>query len=111
MPFDTYRSKGEAEADRVQQESLLTALQGWQRGLRRDECNAWCINGKHGRIFTWGDGRSWVIFVARGWSSAKRRMAKFANVSQSGDTEGCMKLERLPTSVEAAIVRNVIGLR
>jgi hypothetical protein len=111
MRYDTYKNKAEAEADRRQQQSMLTALQGWQRGLRRDECNAWCIDGNHGRIFTWGDGKSWVIFVARRWSSAKRRMAEFASVTQSGDTEGCMKLDRLPTVEEAAIIRNVIGLR
>jgi hypothetical protein len=111
MSCDTYKSKEEAEADRVQQQSLLAALQGWQRGLRRDECNAWCIVGTAGRIFTWADGKSWVIFVATGWSSAKRRMAKFASVRQSGEAEGCMKLDRLPTPQEAAIIRDVIGLR
>jgi hypothetical protein len=111
MPGDTYRTKAAAEVDKVQQQALLTALQGWQRGLRRDKCNAWAIMGSHGLILTWGDGKSWVIFVGRGWRSAKRRMAGFASVTQSGDTEGCMKLDRLPTAEEAAIIRDVIGLR
>jgi hypothetical protein len=62
---DTYDSAADAEADRNQQKALLTALGAWGRALRRDECGAWRINGKHGSIHTWGDGQSWVLYVAR----------------------------------------------
>jgi hypothetical protein len=108
---DTYRNKAEAEADRVQQQSLLTALRGWKRGLRRDECNARCIIGTKGHILTRGDGKSWVIYIGTGWRSAKRRMANFTSVSQNGDTEGCMRLDRNPNLEEAAMIRDVIALR
>ena len=111
MSCDTYKNKADAEADRAQQQSLLIALQGWQRGLGHDQCGAWCLDGATGHILTWGDGKSWIIYVGGGWSSAKRRMASFASVIQSGDTEGCLKLDRLPTPNEAAIIRDVIGLR
>jgi hypothetical protein len=37
----TYDTLAEAEADREQQRSLLTALNGWDRALRRDACGAW----------------------------------------------------------------------
>jgi hypothetical protein len=39
----------------------MTALGGWDRASRRDACGAWRINGKHGRIHTWGDGKTWVL--------------------------------------------------
>jgi hypothetical protein len=45
MMGDTYDSAAEAEADRAQQKDLLTALNAWDRALRRDECGAWCIHG------------------------------------------------------------------
>ena len=71
---DTYESRAEAQADREQQEKLLAALGGWDRALRRDECGAWCLDGKTGRAYTWGDGRSWVLLVAcrsvRHWTCA-----------------------------------------
>ena len=54
----------DAEVDRVQQKGLLAALNAWGRALRRDECGAWCIDGKRGSIHTWGDGKTWVLFVA-----------------------------------------------
>ena len=58
---DTYDSRAQAQADREQQESLLVALGAWDRALRRDECGAWCVSGKTGRMYTWGDGRTWVL--------------------------------------------------
>ena len=61
---DTYDTAAEAEADRDQQRSLLAALNAWHRALRKDECNAWCISGKgHNRVYTWGDGKIWVLYV------------------------------------------------
>jgi hypothetical protein len=62
--IDTYDSAAEAAADRTQQKELLTALNAWDRALRRDECGAWTIIGKQGSIHSWGDGKSWVLFVA-----------------------------------------------
>jgi hypothetical protein len=59
-----YNSAPEAEADRAQQRKLLTALGAGDRALRRDECGVWAIIGSRGTIHTFGDGETWVLFVA-----------------------------------------------
>src|SRR4051812_13401857 len=78
----------DANVDRVQQNCLLAALNAWSRALRRDECGAWCIHGKRGSVHTWGDGKSWVLFVAarsrRHWAATKVRLS-FCGVTQDGD--------------------------
>jgi hypothetical protein len=111
---DTYDSGAEAEADRAQQRALLTTLNGWDRALRRDECGAWRINGKHGSICSWGDSKSWVLFVAaysrRHWTAIKERLP-FCRVTQDADTEGCLRLHHLPTPEQAAVIRDVLGIR
>src|SRR5262249_60390562 len=60
---DTYDRAEQAAADREQQQSLLTALNAWDRALRKDECNAWVIAGKNGTVHTWGDGHTWIVRV------------------------------------------------
>jgi hypothetical protein len=50
----TYDSAAEAEADRDQLKALHSALGVWDRGLQRDDCNAWTIIGKRGSIHTLG---------------------------------------------------------
>ena len=62
---DTYDSAADAAADKAQQQSLLTALNGWDRALRRNECGAWRINGKYGSIHTWGDRDRRVVGALR----------------------------------------------
>jgi hypothetical protein len=113
MP-DTYDDATDAAADRWQQQQLLASLGAWDRALRRDECNAWRINGKHGSIHTWGDRRSWVLFVecetAKQWTWAKKRLA-FCEVTQNGDEGGCLRLHTLPTPAQAAVIRDVVGIR
>ena len=52
---DTYDTKSEAAANRQQQEALLTALDGWNRALRRDLCGVWQIGGKQGTVHTSGE--------------------------------------------------------
>jgi hypothetical protein len=103
-----------AEADREQQLHLLAALGAWDRALRRDECSAWCVSGKTGSIHTWGDGRTWVLFVmcrsARHWTATKQRLA-FCTVTQDGDYEGCLRLHQLPTPDQAADIRDVLGIQ
>lgn len=111
---DTYDSGADAEADRTQQKTLLAALGAWDRALRRDECGAWCISGNHGRIYTWGDAKTWVLYVARqssrGWNSAKARLA-FCEVTQDAAWEGCLRLRALPTADQAEIIRDFLGIR
>jgi hypothetical protein len=111
---DTYDSAAEAEVDRAQQKILLVALNAWDRALRRDECRAWTISGNTGTVHTWGDGRTWVLFVAcrsvRHWTATKARLS-FCHVTQDGDDEGCLRLFNLPTPDQAEVIRDVVGLR
>jgi hypothetical protein len=111
---DTYENETEAEADRAQQKALLAALNAWDRALRRDECGAWAIRGSRGTIHTWGDGRSWVLFVAcrsaLHWTYTKRRLS-FCTVTQDCDDEGCLRLGQLPTPEQAEFIRDILGVR
>jgi len=111
---DTYDSASDAEADRTQQRELLAALGAWDRGLRRDECGAWCISGQRGAIRTFGDGKSWVMYVnrrsVRHWTATKARLS-FCELLQDGEDEGCLRLIDLPTPDQAIIIRDAIGLR
>jgi len=110
----TYDDAADAEADKAQQRNLLEALGAWDRALRRDECGAWRINGKHGTIHTWGDGRTWVLFVGcrsgQHWTFTKRRLA-FCSVTQDGWDEGCLRLHQLPDATQAEVIREVLGIR
>ena len=71
----SYKTRTEADADRATQIMLLNALSAWERALRRDECGAWRVNGEQGHIYTWGDGKSWLLYIQadspRHWSSIK----------------------------------------
>jgi hypothetical protein len=111
---DTYESAAEAAADRAQQQALLAALGAWDRAIRRDECGAWYLSGKTGSIHTWGDGRTWVLFVscrsAMHWTHTKRRLS-FCTVTQDGEDEGCLRLHTLPTPEQASVIRDVLGIR
>jgi hypothetical protein len=111
---DTYNSAAEAEADRAQQQALLEALGAWDRALRRDECGAWCISGHRGSIHTWGDGRTWVLFVAcrsaRHWMATKARLS-FCTITNDGDDEGTLRLHEPPTAHQAAVIREALGIR
>src|SRR5262249_29053766 len=112
---DTYDSAAEATADRDQQRALLGALGTWDRALRKDECGAWTISGTRGTVHTWGDNRTWVLFVAcrsaLHWTHTKKRLG-FCKVTQDGgDNEGCLRLFDLPTPDQAEIIRDVLGIQ
>ena len=47
---------------------------------------------------------------SRPWKNAKARLT-FCKVTQDGDWEGCLHLDRLPTADEAVVIREVLGLR
>ena len=112
--LDTYDTVADADAGRAQQKNLLTALGGWDRALRRDECGVWAIIGKTGNILTWGDGQTWVLWVgcrsARHWTSTKQRL-DFCQVTQDGEDEGTLRLHALPTPEQAIIIRDVLGIQ
>jgi hypothetical protein len=112
--INAYDSAQESDAHRAQQKALLAALGAQDRALRRDECGAWAISGKHGSISTWGDGETWVVFVgcrsAQHWTWTKKKLS-FCSVTQDGDNEGCLRLHQLPTPEQASVIRDVLGIR
>jgi hypothetical protein len=111
----TYRDQCEKDEDKAQLLRLIDALGAPERALRLDECEAWRIQGSRGHIYGWGDGQAWVMYCCcrspRGWTSTKKRLAGFSTITQDGDGEGCLKLDRLPTAAEAVIIRDVLGIR
>jgi hypothetical protein len=46
---------------------------------------------------------------ARQWSADKKRL-RFCQLTQDGDDEGCLTLDRLPTEAEGDIIRDVMGI-
>jgi hypothetical protein len=110
----SYKSRVEADADRTTQIMLLNALCAWEHALRRDECGAWRINGKRGHIYTWGDGKSWLLYIQadspRHCSSIKKQLS-FCRVTQDGDDEGCVRLFGLPTAEQAKAIRGALRIR
>jgi hypothetical protein len=91
---------------------LLDALNGAKNALRRDECGDPVIYGARGRIQA-VDSRFYVYVAchsARAWSFAKKALP-FAVVTQDGDEEGILRLDRLPSPEEAESIRRHIGLR
>jgi hypothetical protein len=86
--------------------------------LRRDECGDWAIWGRNGHIYAVPEGfqlmigcdfdnRKWSS--ARGWESAKQRL-DFGKVTQDGDCEGSIILDRLPGKSEASEIRDILGI-
>jgi hypothetical protein len=110
----TYPSRAEANKDREQQQSLVSALHIAQHHLHLDESGAWCIHGDTGKVYTWGDGKSWVVFITtdsgKHWAGAKKKLS-FMPVTQDGDDEGCLKLEHPPTPKQAKLIREAVGIR
>jgi hypothetical protein len=93
-------------------ENLREALNAAHNSLRRDECGTWRLNGSRGHVY--GDGDGWLLYVrcrsGQHWIWTKKRLA-FCRVTQDGDDEGCLHLDRLPSSEEAEEVRHALGLR
>jgi hypothetical protein len=110
----SYNTVKEAEADRDMQRSLLVALDASKRSLRRDECGAWSIMGRHGHVYTWGPSGGWLIHCApsspRKWTNVKKRLS-FCQLTQDGNDEGCFRLFDLPPPEQAVLIRKAIGLK
>ena len=74
--------------------------------IRFDRYGDWCIAGRDGHIFA--DGKADLIVVMTGESvrccERQKRLA-FRRISQDGDDEGCLHLDRLPTAHEADLIR------
>jgi hypothetical protein len=98
--------------DRASLIALLIALDASPRSLRRDECGDYAIEGKQGHVYTNGPG--YLFYVSTGsprrWTNIKKRLA-FCNITQDGDDEGCLHLDRLPALHEAGLIREALGIK
>lgn len=74
-----------------------------------DACGDPNIYGKKGKLFV---GKPfWFIYIFDGnWNVSKRKL-RFMILSQDGDQEGILKLDRLPTIKESAIIREIGGFK
>ena len=98
---------------------LAAALGSRHDTLRRDECGDWRIEGSSGHVYAVPGALDqpkrpgFAIFVmtesARAWTFAQRALS-FAKVIADGDAEGGLFLDRLPTKVEAALIRRYCGI-
>ena len=94
-------------------DELLKALDASPLALRRDACGDYRINGKSGHIYA--DGTGYLLCVMTDefkgrWTNVKKRLA-FCQLTQDGDDEGCLHLDRLPTLAEADLIREALGIR
>ena len=111
------------QPNRERLQILLAALDASPVPLRRDphrdegHKGDYSIQGKCGHIYI--DGEGFLLCVTakderdkspRRWTSIKRRLA-FCRITQDGDDEGCLHLDRLPTPAQADLVRQALGIR
>jgi hypothetical protein len=98
--------------------AFAAALGSASTTLRRDQCGDWRISGKLGHIYAVPGTLNrptpgFLIYCERetkqAWTWARKRL-RFCAVTQDGDTEGALFLDRLPTEAEADILRDVIGI-
>jgi hypothetical protein len=108
---------------------LVEALGVQERHLCRDNCGDWQIKGRFGHIYAvpgipWGGMEGVEGFqlyfrgapefeetlTSQGWTWAKKALS-FCRVTQDGDTEGFLFLDRLPSPEEAVLIRDKLGIR
>jgi hypothetical protein len=99
--------------DQMRLDALVASIDASSRALRRDQCGDYMITGKLGHIFA--DGQGFLLYVStqgspRRWTMVKCRLA-FCHLNQDGDDEGCLRLDRFPTSEEAELIREALGIR
>lgn len=99
---------------------LVKALGCRDNALRRDECGDWRIEGRSGHIYAAPgslerpDTPGFQIYVeresVREWSYAKKALKPFADLTNDGDDDGMLFLDRLPTADEAEVIRQYVGI-
>jgi hypothetical protein len=94
--------------------AFLTAIDGSATALERPHCRGWIgdhqITGKHGHVLAAYPGfLLYVTGTVQRWKKAKRLLP--GTVTQDGDDEGIIRLDRLPTAAEVEAIRGVIGIR
>jgi hypothetical protein len=68
------------------------------------------ISGKHGHVLA--DQPGYLLYVTgamQRWKKSKRVLP--GTVTQDGDDEGIIRLDRLPSLAEAEAIRDLIGIR
>jgi hypothetical protein len=106
---------------------LAQALNCRPAALRRDECGDWRIVGRFGHIYAIPGAiqrhnvEGFQIYFrgadefreppsgSSGWHHAKQAMA-FAQVTNDGDGEGVLFLDRLPTAAEGDLIRDKLRI-
>ena len=99
--------------------ALYASSVALRRDLHRDEGHKGdhSIQGKWGHIYI--DGKGFLLCVTakderdqspRRWTGIKRRLA-FCRITQDGDEEGCLHLNRPPTLTQAGLIRQALGIR
>jgi hypothetical protein len=99
--------------------SFAEALGSASTALRRDDNGDWRIKGKLGFIYAVQGllhqpaREGFQLYCDRrtkqAWTWAKKLLC-FCGVTQDGDTEGPLFLDRLSTSAEAETIRDVLGV-
>ena len=96
----------ELQTDKERLRQLREALHGAFCSLGHDKCGDWCLRGSRGHIYR--DGSGWLLCVrcrsTMHWTYTKKRLA-FCRLTQGGDDEGCLHLDRLPSAAEAHEIR------
>jgi hypothetical protein len=85
--------------------------------IHRDGCGDWALEGHYGQVYSvnvlFGEPDYQIVLegydTARQWGFAKKSLA-FCRLTQDGDTGGVLRLDRLPTSGEASVLRAILGL-
>jgi hypothetical protein len=112
--MDTYTSQAEFFADRAHLQIMLVALDAAHSQLRLDACRTWTIQGKHGYLATWVDGKRWFFYCspgsARKWGNIRRALSPLGGCTQDGDDEDIIRIDQLPNPEQAAAIRKAIGL-
>ena len=100
--------------DREHLSAFLTAIDASPTALERPVCRGWIgdyqISGKHGHVLA--DHPGYLLYVTgtvQRWKKAKRLLP--GTVTQDGDDEGIIRLDRLPLPAEAEAIRDLIGIR
>ncbi len=105
--------------DRIAVKGLLTALDASETALRHDDCDDWAVFGRYGRNYADGVNEpngTWHFAMYPGgktsqrWTTAKERLS-FAQLKADAWAEGNMRLDHMPTSEEAEVIREVLGIR
>ena len=118
--------------------ALLDALDASETALRRDppirgqeDTGDWAIWGRDDNddsdipigmsCHVYPDGGGYLIYFmvadlgdrepsSLPWKNAKAKLS-FCQITQDGDWEGCLRLDRLPTAAEAKAIRDTLGIR